>query len=99
MNILPEILNCKIFVNADEIAKGLNPLNPKSMSIEAGRIMIERINFLLDKRETFALETTLATRSYRKFIEKAKEVGKTLKEMSLAEMDEIWNLAKKIETE
>lgn len=42
----------------------------------------------------------------RKFIrrfgfleEKVKEAGKTLKEMSLAEMDEIWNLAKKIETE
>ena len=75
MNILPEILDCKIFVNADEIAKGLNPLDPESMAIEAGRIMLERINLLLDKRETFALETTLATRSYRKFIEKAKGLG------------------------
>ena len=75
MNILPEILDCKIFVNADEIAKGLNPLDPDSMAIEAGRIMLERIYFLLEKRDTFALETTLATRSYRKFIEKAKELG------------------------
>ena len=75
MNILPEILDCKIFVNADEIAKGLNPLNPESMAIDAGRIMLERINFLLNKRETFALETTLATRSYLKFIEKAREIG------------------------
>ena len=75
MNILPEILDCKIFVNADEIARGLNPLNPDSMAIDAGRIMLERIYFLLEKRETIALETTLATRSYRKFIEKAKELG------------------------
>ena len=75
MNILPEILDCKIFVNADEIAKGLNPLNPDSMAIEAGRIMLERIYFLLEKKETFALETTLASRTYRKFIEKAKELG------------------------
>ena len=75
MNILPEILDCKIFVNADEIAKGLNPLDPESMAIEAGRIMLERINFLLVKRETFALETTLATRSYKNFIEKAKDYG------------------------
>ncbi|MCH5227741.1 MAG: zeta toxin family protein [Muribaculaceae bacterium] len=75
MNILPEILDCKIFVNADEIAKGLNPLDPESMAIEAGRIMLNRINFLIEKRETFALETTLATRSYLKFIEKAKDLG------------------------
>ena len=66
MNILPAILDCKVFVNADEISKGLNPLDPESMAIEAGRIMLERINLLLDKRKTFALETTLATRSYRK---------------------------------
>ena len=42
--ILPEILNCKIFVNADEIAKGLSPFQPEAVAFEAGRIMIERIN-------------------------------------------------------
>jgi len=26
--ILPEMLNCNEFVNADEIAKGLSPFNP-----------------------------------------------------------------------
>ena len=40
MNILPAILDCKVFVNADEISKGLNPLDPESMAIEAGRIML-----------------------------------------------------------
>ena len=75
MNILPEILDCKIFVNADEIAKGLNPLDPESMAIEAGRIMLERIKYLISRKETFALETTLATRSYKRFIEKAKSLG------------------------
>ena len=35
--VLPEILLCKEFVNADEIAKGLSPFNPESMAIEAGR--------------------------------------------------------------
>ena len=34
--ILPEILNCKEFVNADEIAKGISPFNPDSVSIQAG---------------------------------------------------------------
>ena len=44
--VLPEILLCKEFVNADEIAKGLSPFNPESMAIEAGRLMLKRINEL-----------------------------------------------------
>ncbi len=41
--ILPEILDCKEFVNADEIAKGLSPFQPEKVSFEAGRIMLNRI--------------------------------------------------------
>lgn len=63
--ILPEILNCKEFVNADEIAKGLSPFQPEKVSFEAGRIMIKRINELLEIKEDFAFETTLATKSYK----------------------------------
>ena len=37
--VLPEILDCKEFVNADEIARGLSPFNPESVAIEAGRLM------------------------------------------------------------
>lgn len=71
--ILPEILNCDEFVNADEIAKGLSPFNPESTSIQAGRLMLNRIKSLLDKGESFAFETTLSTRSYTSFIENAKQ--------------------------
>ena len=35
--VLPDVLECKEFVNADEIARGLSPFNPESMAIEAGR--------------------------------------------------------------
>ena len=38
--VLPDILNCKEFVNADEIAKGLSPFNPESVGIAAGRLML-----------------------------------------------------------
>lgn len=72
MNILPEILDCRIFVNADEIAKGLNPLDPTSLSIEAGRLMLDRIETLLEQRKTFAIETTLATKSYVNLVKNAK---------------------------
>ncbi len=70
--ILPEIINCKEFVNADEIAKGLSPFQPETVAFEAGRIMINRINELLVNNETFGFETTLATRSYKNKILKAQ---------------------------
>jgi predicted ABC-type ATPase len=73
--ILPEILDCKEFVNADEIAKGLSPFQPENVSFEAGRIMLARINELLKENETFAFETTLATKSYKSKIIDAKEKG------------------------
>lgn len=75
MTVLPEVLNCQEFVNADEIAKGLSPFKPEEVAIEAGRLMLQRIEWLLSKRETFALETTLATRSYRSLVTRAKAAG------------------------
>lgn len=76
--ILPEIIECKEFVNADEIAKGLSPFQPENVSFEAGRIMLNRINDLLKENESFAFETTLSTRSYKNKILKAKEQGYTI---------------------
>jgi len=73
--ILPEILDCKEFVNADEIAKGLSPFQPEKAAFEAGRIMLNRINALLTENENFAFETTLSTRSYKNKILQAKENG------------------------
>jgi predicted ABC-type ATPase len=73
--ILPEILDCKEFVNADEIAKGLSPFQPEKVSFESGRIMLNRINELLSENENFAFETTLSTKSYKHKIIKAKEKG------------------------
>ena len=70
--ILPEILGCKEFINADEIAKGLSPFQPESVAVQAGRIMLARMDELLQKGETFAFETTLATKSYKQKIEWAQ---------------------------
>lgn len=73
--ILPEILNCKEFVNADEIAKGLSPFQPEKVSIEAGRLMLNRIKELLFQGKTFAFETTLSTKSYKNTVKIAQENG------------------------
>ncbi|MBD5419944.1 MAG: zeta toxin [Bacteroides sp.] len=74
-NVLPQILRCREFVNADEIAKGLSPFCPESVAIQAGKLMLERIDSLLTDNVSFAIETTLATRSYKNLVLRAKEKG------------------------
>lgn len=54
--ILPEILDCKEFVNAVEIAKGLSPFQPEKVSFETGRIVLNRINELLSASENLHLK-------------------------------------------
>lgn len=73
--VLPEMLACEVFINADEIARGLSPLNPSKAAIEAGRIMLNKIDLLIKNKEDFAFETTLATKSYSNTIKKAKDSG------------------------
>ena len=51
-------------------------ISPKqSVAIEAGRLMLQRMDDLLSEGADFAFETTLATRSYVKFIERAHAKG------------------------
>lgn len=66
-------MDCKEFVNADEIAKGLSPFQPEKVAFEAGRIMLNRVNELLLQRVNFAFETTLATKSYKNKVLEAKK--------------------------
>jgi predicted ABC-type ATPase len=73
--VLPDLLNCKEFVNADEIARGLSPFRPEKVAVEAGRLMLERIEELLKGKENFAIETTLSTRSYKNKVLNAQENG------------------------
>lgn len=75
LTMLPEIWKCSEFVNADEIARGLSPFHPEGMAIEAGRLMLMRIEQLLKEEESFSIETTLSTRSYAKTIARAHEMG------------------------
>jgi predicted ABC-type ATPase len=76
--ILPELLECREFVNADEIAKGLSPFQPDKVALQAGRLMLERINDLLHRGENFSFETTLSTKSYKNLVSVAIEHGYTV---------------------
>ena len=76
--VLPEMLNCKEFVNADEIARGLSPFQPETVSFQAGRIMLTRIKELLRGKNDFAFETTLSSRNYVRVIAQAKKLRYTI---------------------
>jgi predicted ABC-type ATPase len=73
--VLPEMLNCQEFVNADNIAAGISPFNPASVALGAGRIMLNRIDELMREGADFAFETTLSTKSYVSLIKKARALG------------------------
>ena len=46
-SILPDVFKTIEFVNADEIARGLSPLNVESVAFQAGRIMLERLEHFI----------------------------------------------------
>lgn len=73
--LLPELLDCREFVNSDEFAKSLSPFDPSKVKVKASRLMLQKIIYLLRRKETFAIETTLATRSLLKFIAQARNEG------------------------
>lgn len=73
--ILPDIIQCREYINADEIARGLSPFQPEKVNFEAGRIMLHRIQELLQGNESFAFETTLSTVSYKHTVLEAKRRG------------------------
>lgn len=73
--VLPEMLNCKEFVNADEIAKGISPFQPERAAIDAGKIMLTRIQELISAEVDFSFETTLSPKYFINLISKVQEKG------------------------
>ena len=67
------------FLNADEIARGLSPLKPEAVAFKAGRLLLSELRELVDRHETFALESTLSDRTYVNAFENAKQQGYAIK--------------------
>ena len=63
------------FVNADIIAAELNPNDVDSVAIQASRLMLERINTLFRQGRDFAFETTLAARTFARFLTECQSNG------------------------
>lgn len=73
--LLPDLLDCREFVNSDEFAKSFSPFDPGAASVTASRYMLMKINYLLERQADFAVETTLATRSLLQIVRQAKARG------------------------
>ena len=73
--LIPTVFERTEFVNADNIARQISPDDPGAKAIEAGRLMLQRIDELLDQGKSFTIETTLSTRSHKSLINKAHNNG------------------------
>jgi len=63
------------FINADEIAKELDPDNITKHQVKAGRIFFHELNKRLDENNSFVIETTLSGKYLVKYIKKAQTNG------------------------
>jgi predicted ABC-type ATPase len=75
LSILPHELRIVHFINADLIARGLSPLDPTLADFDAAKIMLQRMRELRKRRENFAIETTLASKSLVPFLRECKMKG------------------------
>ncbi|WP_199249963.1 zeta toxin family protein [[Phormidium] sp. ETS-05] len=76
--LLPNVFNCLEYVNADTIAAGISAFNPEAVAIQAGRLMLERLQILSKSGVDFAFETTLAARTFAPFLRSCKNQGYTI---------------------
>jgi predicted ABC-type ATPase len=74
-DLLPNWLEIREFVNADEIARGLSPFDPEASAFLAGRLMLSRIRTLTESEQSFAFETTCASRVHGPLLERMRAVG------------------------
>jgi predicted ABC-type ATPase len=75
---LPHEVKCLRFYNADEIARGLSPLDPSAGAIKAGRLLLSEVRESIGRRETFALESTLSGKTYVRIFKSALSSGYNL---------------------
>lgn len=72
---LPDYVKCPHFVNADLIAQGLSPFAPRIVAMKAGRLVLEQLHELANKKRDFAFETTLAGKTYVNYLKAVKRKG------------------------
>ncbi|HEX2748369.1 MAG TPA: AAA family ATPase [Verrucomicrobiales bacterium] len=72
--LLPR-MGIRRFLNADEIARGLSPLDPSLSAFRAGRLLISEAHGLLKSGSAFAIESTLSGVTHMALLRAARESG------------------------
>lgn len=72
---LPKEVKCLRFHNADEIARGLSPFNPRASAVKAARLLLREVHDDVHHRRTFALESTISGKTYIRFFQEARNSG------------------------
>ena len=73
--LLRDVLDVDNYVNADTIAAGLSAFAPETVALRAGRLMLERMHELARDRQDFAIETTLASRTFAGWAQRLAQDG------------------------
>lgn len=72
---LPDYVQCPNFVNADLIAQGLAPFEPRAAAIKAGKLVLQQIHEYANRGVDFAFETTLSGKSYASLLTELRAKG------------------------
>lgn len=74
-SLLRDRFHIQKYLNADTIAAGISAFEPEAAAFQAGRILLQEMHRLKERQESFAFETTLASRSYAQSLAKARRAG------------------------
>jgi len=66
------------YVNADTLAQGLSAFRPEDVAIQAARITLARLDTLASQHRSFAFESTLASQSLARRLERLRNAGYTV---------------------
>lgn len=72
---VPDLIEDGSFLNADDVARTLQPGNTEAAALKAGREVIRRRKELLNSRKSFCIETTLASLTLLDMVERADRAG------------------------
>lgn len=74
-NLIIDKIGVDINIDADAIARRLDPENPTAKRVSAGKEVIKSVNQYIKEGKDFSIETTLAGKNALRQIAKAKEYG------------------------
>jgi len=74
-NLIIDKIGVDINIDPDSIARRIDPQNPESKRVTAGKEVIKSVNEYIKEGKDFSIETTLAGKNAIRQIQKAKKMG------------------------